>query len=112
MLLESYRDRKLSELYSLLTHSDMKGSLQDEYVICTLYAMRCIDASKAVTGKQILALAKEAMRAYEYLMQREDVSLDQVIEALIESVRDGEHDCHEIHKLDCFELGQLVMGRT
>ena len=43
MILENYRDRKLKELYQVITRSDFKGNLEDDYMLSVMYAMRCID---------------------------------------------------------------------
>jgi len=39
LILENIRDRKLLELYEMLTRSDFKGEMKDGFVVSLLYTL-------------------------------------------------------------------------
>ena len=68
-MLEKKRDRKLTDLYQILTKSDLKGHIESNGIVRNLYAIYCMDA---VNGRKIalddndyLILSRQLMRIDE-----------------------------------------------
>ena len=114
MLMENYRDRKLLELYQILTGSDLKEEIKDEFVICTLYAMRCIDTGRKtydVDRNHFIGIAKEALRIYENeILKDETYSLEGCIERLLRCMKEKDLNYRQIHRMSTFELCEMVNG--
>ena len=71
-MLEEFRtDRKLIELYKVMTNSDFAGNTADTYIIEVLYALMntdLVNGDEKVIGKdplQLLRFAKEVVRLFE-----------------------------------------------
>ena len=116
MLMENYRDRKLLKLYTILTGSDLKEEIKDEFIICALYAMRCIDTSRdvfSIDPKHLVDLAKEAIRAYEELCGRgiEEIPVRTICRALLREMSEGS-DYRQIHRMSGFDLTETVRERA
>ena len=110
MLAEHYRDVKLKELYYMLTRSDFNGDLKDEYVICLLYAMRCIDRCQGdealIREKDYVNLAKEIIRIYESADEgdMDHVSIMTWTRGLFSYMRDSGRSYQDVHKMSCYDL--------
>ena len=69
MILENIRDKKLLELYEILTRSDFEGEMKDEFVVSILYIVKCLDSiqkgERTVKKNHLMGVAKEVARVYE-----------------------------------------------
>ena len=108
MILEHYRDRPLLKLYTMLTRSDLAGELEDEYVICVLYALRCIDVNRKLydsKGGQIVLLAKEAVRICD---GEDPIPIDLGVRGLLKYMKEDGLSVKQIHRMSTCDLKRNV----
>ncbi len=110
MILEHYRDAKLKELYQKITRSDFKGDFEDDYVLCVMYAMRCIDRNQGkgidIPENEYVPLAKEIIRIYETSEERdlEDLSIMSFTKKLFAYMKVQKKRYKDIHKMSTIDL--------
>ena len=115
MLLENIRDRKLKQLYQMLTNSDFKGNFEEDYTLCLLYAMRCIDVCQnqgfLIEEKHYVDIAKEIIRIYDTSDQYnyENISIMSWTKALLDYMKKYSRSYRDIHRMNCFDLLNAVM---
>ena len=117
MILENIRDRKLIELYQMLTRSDMNGNIKDGWVIKMLYALNCVDAlisqSGIISKKEYVIFAKEVVR----ISETEDndgenmyISLPVWTVGLMEYMKKTGKTMKQIHSMSAYDLMSDVKG--
>ena len=110
MLLENYRDSKLKELYRRLTRSDLKGGMEDEYIVTLLYAMRCLDSSMKdydlIPEKYFVNYAKELIRIYETCESEgtNNISIMAYARAMLRYMKEKQLKYKDIHKMSTYDL--------
>lgn len=111
MILENIRDRKLIELYQMLTRSDMNGNAKDSWVVKMLYALNCVDELVAKSGviskKEYVIFAKEVVR----ISETEDndgksllISLPAWTVGLMEYMKKTKKKMKQIHSMSGYDL--------
>ena len=111
MILENIRDKKLIELYQMLTRSDMNGNIKDGWVIKMLYALNCVDSlvsqSGVISSKEYVVFAKEVVR----ISETEDndgenlyISLPVWTVGLMEYMKKTGMKMKQIHSMSGYEL--------
>ena len=110
MILEHVRDKKLKQLYQVLTRSDFNGNFEDDYVLSVLYAMRCIDVcqskEKVCQERDYVDLAKEIIRIYDASDEQdfEDISIESWTRALFDFMKKRKLSCRDIHRMNSYDL--------
>ena len=109
MILENVRDKKLMQLYETLTRSDFEGSIQDEYVICLLYTIRCLDSlqktDRFIKKKDMMNIAKEIFRIYETSEKDyEDISIMAYTKGLFNYMKSEGLEYKDIHSMNTYDL--------
>ena len=114
MIVENIRDKKLLELYTTLTRSDLKGNINDTFVIRMLYTLLYVDALfKDESKENKIGLAKEVIRAYdEKLYDDSDYISIETICLGLQAYMDAEHKTYsDINKLNTRELKKIIVER-
>ena len=115
MILENYRDRKLKELYQVITRSDFMGNLEDDYMLSVMYAMRCIDRIQEndpfIKENDYVNVAKEIIRIYDSVQGNdyEDLSIEVWTRALMTYMRKEDKKYRDIHRSSSFDLMKDVI---
>lgn len=113
-LMEGKRDKKIIELYTLLSHSDFEGNYEDTYVIEVLFALMCVDLnSKRIEGldlkrDDILTLAKELVRIVEINEELSIYSFYNWSSALCKYMVDKGKSVTNVHKESTYDLRENV----
>lgn len=121
MILENVRDKKLLELYAMLTRSDFKGNMNDTFVVRMLYATMCIEIalnesrynSKLQLNKNdILNCAKEVIRVYDEKLydESDNYSIEVLACALIDYMYYEDIDYSKVHSQNGRELKINLMN--
>ena len=111
MILENIRDRKLIELYQMLTRSDMNGNAKDSWVVKMLYALNCVDELVAKSGviskKEYVIFAKEVVRISETEDNEGEnllISLPAWTVGLMEYMKKTKKKMKQIHSMSGYDL--------
>ena len=114
MILENKRDQKLLQLYEMLTRSDFAGEMKDEFCVCLLYIVRCLDsaqkAERTIEKKHLMGVAKEVARVYETSEKEEfkHISIMAWAKAMIEYMKDSGLGYKDLHKMSTYDLKKAV----
>ncbi len=110
MILENIRDRKLLELYEMLTRSDFKGEMKDEFVVSLIYTLRCLDsiqkAERVIEKRYLLGVAKEVTRIYETSEKEQlnHISIMAWAKAMIRYMKETDKGYKEVHRMGTYDL--------
>ena len=114
-MLEKERDRKLTDLYQILTKSDLKGHIESNGIVRNLYAIYCLDA---VNGREIalnendyLILSRQLMRIDETQLFDWDCSLETWAYGLLAYMKDKNLCAADIQKMSSVDLKKAVHER-
>ena len=115
-MLEEFRtDRKLIELYKVMTHSDFEGNTTDTYVIEVLYALMntdLVNGDEKVIGKdpvRLLHFAKEVVRLFETEQRTaSSYSMANWAQALCRFMKDRGLSYEQIHRMSTVVLRKDV----
>ncbi len=114
MILENIRDKKLLELYEMLTRSDFEGEMKDEFVVSILYTVKCLDSiqktERIIKKNHLMGVAKEVARLYETSEKEEfrHISIMAWAKAMIEYMKDSGLGYKDIHKMGTYDLKKAV----
>lgn len=75
-LLGNWRDRKLMELYTTLSKSDLKGNYEDTYTIELLYSLMCLDLANNAKHRLDLKPSDYSLLARNVVRLVDDGELD------------------------------------
>ena len=110
--LNKKRDRKLTDLYQILTHSDLQGHMESDRIVVTLYALYCIDAvnrqKMPLNEEEYLIRARELARIDETQLFDYDCSMKTWARGLLEYMSDNDLSVVDIHKMNSIDLKKEV----
>ena len=110
--LNKKRDRKLTDLYQILTHSDLQGHMESDRIVVTLYALYCIDAvnrqEMPLNEEEYLILARELVRIDETQLFDYDYSMKTWARGLLEYMSDNDLSVVDIHRMNSIDLKKEV----
>ena len=115
-MLEEFRtDRKLLELYRVMTESDFQGNTTDTYVIEVLYALMntdLVNGDEKVIGKdpvKLLRFAKEVVRLFETEQKTASCfSMANWAQALCRYMKQNKVSYRQIHRMSTVVLRKDV----
>ncbi len=111
MILENIMNNRVTQLYEMLTKSDFKGNVEDEYVVSLTYVMMCIDRCVndqiSFDRKHYVLLAREIIRIHD--TGAEDVSYMVLTRAMIDYMKKKGKKYREIHSMNSYDLLNGVM---
>ena len=110
--LERKRDKKLTDLYRILTNSDLKGNIQSSKLVLNLYTLYCLDSTNRnkipFTEDEYLTLSRELMRIEETDLYDWDFSLTTWAYGLLCFMEDGNLSVSDIKKMNSVDLKKSV----
>lgn len=111
-MLEKKRDRKLTDLYQILTRSDFKGRIETNRIIRSLYAIYCLDAvnrqKMPLNEEDYLLLARELLRIEETPLFDYDRSLMTWAKGLLNYMKDENLSIRDIQKKNSIDLKKEI----
>ena len=114
-MLEKKRDRKLTDLYRILTRSDLNGHIESDRTVRNLYAIYCLDAvnrqETPLNEDEYLILSRELMRIDETRLYDWDHSLMAWAYGLLKCMKENSLNVSDIQKMNSIDLKKTVHER-
>lgn len=111
---ENERDKKVLQLYTVLSHSDFKGNYEDTYIIELVFALMCLDLianSKdglELNPKEFILLSKELVRIIDIDGELDIYSFANWAQAMIKYMKENNVKPNQIHKMNTYDLRKSV----
>ena len=114
-MLEKKRDRKLTDLYRILTRSDLNGHIESDRTVRNLYAIYCLDAINRqeipLNEDEYLILSRKLMRIDETRLYDWDHSLVAWAYGLLKCMKENSLNVSDIQKMNSIDLKKTVHKR-
>lgn len=113
-IIENERDKKVMQLYTVLSRSDFKGNYEDTYTIELVYALMCLDL--AVNSKsglefnpnEFILLSKELVRIVDIDGELDKYSFINWAQSMVEYMKKNNLKVKQIHKMNTYDLRNNV----
>ena len=79
------RNKRIAELYQLITHSDFAGNMEDDYPVRAMYAVLCLEKANREVKYDALtyvSLADDLLRAYDAKLYDVTIPMEELATAL------------------------------